>query len=159
MSEPVSVASAPAPTTAARRAARAQHHRRRDLLLGASGLVGGLIALPLAPHGGSPEVTAALAVAAVAVLAGHRWAIGLVVIGALLAWPGLITRIASTHGEHGEPMAAGMAAVVMVPALLSVRRAAALMLASLGLERGRLRVRVAQVAVLSSGLVGALLAT
>lgn len=160
MREPVQVAttSVPSAQVAARRAGYALQHRRRDVVLAVSGLLAALVALPLAPHGGSPEITAALAVAAVAVLAGHRWAVGLVVIGALLAWPDLVARIASRHGEPGEPLAAGIAAVVMVPALISVRRAAALLLASLGVERGHVRVRVAQAAVLSSGVVGAMLA-
>src|SRR5215212_7696637 len=62
--------------------------RRDDLWLGVTGLAAAMAALPLAQsswHG--PEVASTLAVSAVALLAGQRWAIALVLIAELMLLP------------------------------------------------------------------------
>ena len=62
--------------------------RRDDAWLGVSALVAAMAALPLAQsswHG--PEVASTLAVSAVALLAGQRWAIALVLVAELLLLP------------------------------------------------------------------------
>ncbi len=56
-----------------------------------TGLLSALAILPLPAHAHSPELAAALAVAAVAVLAGHRWALGALIIAEVFlvaaVWP------------------------------------------------------------------------
>src|ERR1700684_1448424 len=64
--------------------------RREDLWVGTTALIAAMLALPFAQtswHG--PEVAASLAVAATAMLAGQRWAIGFVAIAELLLAPKL----------------------------------------------------------------------
>ena len=115
--------------------------------------------LPLAAHGGSAEITSALAVACVAVLAGHGWALPMVVVADVLLLPDQLARIAASSGHGVEAAACGLAVLLMVPGLLAIRRAAAGIVAAMGLERRRSRVRIAQLAVIVSGAVGALALT
>ncbi len=64
---------------------------RAELVLGVLGLVAALAALPLPTVAATPEIASVLAIAAVAVLAGHRWGVAILVVadvalvGAL--WP------------------------------------------------------------------------
>src|SRR5688572_16903807 len=62
--------------------------RRDDMWMGMTALVAAMAALPLAQsswHG--PEVASTLAVSAVALLAGQRWAIAVVLIAELMLLP------------------------------------------------------------------------
>ena len=127
-------------------AARADRHeiarsrrRREDVWIGATALIGAMLALPLAQsswHG--PEVAAVLAVSATALLAGERWAVAIVVIaelllaptvwpraflGGLALWPGRIAALGSM--------------IAIVPGLLSSRRAAAALVLVTGTRRTR----------------------
>lgn len=112
--------------------------------------------LPLATHGGSAEITSALAIACVTVLAGQSWALPIVVLADALLLPDMLGRIAASGGSGLEPAACGVAVLAMVPGLFAIRRAAAGIVAGLGLERRRGRVRIAQLALVASGAVGAL---
>lgn len=57
----------------------------------ATGLLAALAILPLPAQAHSPELAATLAVAAVAVLAGHRWALGALIVAEIFliaaVWP------------------------------------------------------------------------
>lgn len=100
-------------------------------------LVAALSALPLAQsswHG--PEMAAALAVSATALLAGQRWAIAAVAIAELLLFPTLASR-AFTGGLALWPgrIAALVALLAIVPGLLASRRAAAALVLVTGMRR------------------------
>jgi len=64
---------------------------RLELLIGVLGLVAALAVLPLPTVASTPEVAAILAVAAVALLAGERWALPILVLADIaligLLWP------------------------------------------------------------------------
>lgn len=99
--------------------------RRTDLAIGAMGLLAALAVLPLPTVGVTPEVAATLAVGAVALLAGQRWGIAVVVladiaqIGAL--WPrAFLHDPPSTMAQVG--VAIGIAGAL--PGLISLGRAA-----------------------------------
>src|SRR5207249_11495144 len=72
----------------ARRTLARSERRRDDDWIGVSALVASMLALPLAQsswHG--PEVSSVLAVGAIAMLAGHRWSISVIVLAELLLVP------------------------------------------------------------------------
>jgi hypothetical protein len=105
---------------------------RRDAWLAATAMLGALLALPLAQsawHGS--EVAAVLAIAATAQFAGHRWAIAVIVIAQLLllstVWPR-----AFVEGDLGSRLVALATLVAMVPSLLQMHRAAAVLVALTG---------------------------
>ena len=110
-----------------RRSLSRSRYRRADLWLGASALIASMAALPLAQsswHG--PEVASTLAVAAVALLAGQRWAIAIVVLAEVLLLPTIWPRAFLGGVELWPGRIAALTSLVMVvPGLLSVRRAAA----------------------------------
>jgi hypothetical protein len=90
-------------------------------------MLGALLALPLAQttwHGA--EVAAILAIAATAQFAGHRWAIAVIVIAELFLLPTVWPR-AFLDGELGPRLVALTTLVAMVPSLLAMRRAAAVL--------------------------------
>jgi hypothetical protein len=76
-----------------------------DLWVGALGLIAACAVLPLPTVASTPEIASVLAVAAVALLAGQRWALPVVVladvalIGAL--WPRAMTYPPSTLAQAG----------------------------------------------------------
>jgi hypothetical protein len=121
-----------------------------DVALAISGLVSGMLALPLAQstwHG--PEVAAVLAVSAVALFAGQRWAIALIVIGELFLLPTVWPR-----AFFGDDLTARLVALAtlaaIVPGVLAMRRAATVLVVMSGRRRTQLacrRVHVALVAV------------
>jgi hypothetical protein len=133
--------------------------RRDDLAIGLSGLAAAMAALPLAPsswHG--PEVASTLAVAAVAMLAGQRWAIAVVVLAELMLLPTIWPR-AFLGGVAFWPgrIAALTSLVMIVPGLLNARRAAAAFVLITGWRRTRETCRRFQYAFVLLGLVTALL--
>ena len=133
--------------------------RRDDVWLGVTGLAAAMAALPLAPsswHG--PEVASTLAVSAVALLAGQRWAIALVVLAELLLLPTIWPRAFLGGVALWPGRIAAMASLIMiVPGLLSARRAAAAMVLVTGWRRTRSTCRRFQLAFLVLGLVTAAL--
>ena len=95
-----------------------------DTWLAATGLVGGLLALPLAQnswHG--PEVAAVLAVSATALFARQRWAIALIVIADLFLLPTVWPR-AFLGGDLASRSVALVTLAAIVPGVLTMRRAA-----------------------------------
>lgn len=119
-----------------RRAIARQRRRRGDIWLGASGLLAAMLALPLAAsswHG--PEVSAVLAVAATALLAGQRWAIAVVVVAELLLVPTVWPRAFLPANDLVPRVAALGSLIAIVPGLLARRRAAAALVLVTGRRR------------------------
>ncbi|HEY0251183.1 MAG TPA: hypothetical protein VGC41_06630 [Kofleriaceae bacterium] len=134
----------------AQRRTQARLRRQRgDLWLGISALVASMLALPLAPSSwNGPEVSATLAVAATCFLAGQRWAIALIAIAELLLAP---TLAAAAFSDHSIP--SFVALLFLVPGLLSMRRAAAALVAITGLSRTRLLCRRMYAAVIAIAVI------
>ncbi len=100
-------------------------------------MTGALLALPLAQgawHG--PEVAAVLAIGATALFAGHSWAIAVIVIAQLFLLPTVWPR-AFLDGELDERIVALVTLGAMVPSLLAMRRAAAVLVALTGRRHPR----------------------
>jgi hypothetical protein len=119
----------------ARRASARLRRRRSDTWLACTGMVGAALALPLAQstwHG--PEVAAVLAVSATALFAGQRWAMALIVIAELFLLPTVWPR-AFLAGALIPRIAALATLVAIVPGLLAMRRAAAVLVVMTGLRR------------------------
>jgi len=131
---------------------------RRDLWVGLTALTAALFALPLAPsswHG--PEVSATLAIAATAMLAGQRWAIAVVVLSELLLLPTVWPRAFLSDGESIARMAALGSVIAMVPGVLAMRRGARAIVHLTGWQRNRRNTRRLQVAMAMLGLFVGLL--
>ncbi len=108
---------------------------RQDTWLAVTGLVTSMLALPLAQsawHG--PEVAAVLAVAAVALLAGQRWAIAVLVIAELFLVPTVWPR-AFLGGDLTSRLVALATLAAIVPGLVAMRRAAAVLVVITGRRR------------------------
>jgi hypothetical protein len=100
-----------------------------------TGLIGGLLALPLAQstwHG--PEVAAVLAVSATALFAGQRWAIALIVIADLFLLPTVWPR-AFLEGDLPSRIVALVTLAAIVPGVLAMRRAATVLVVMTGQRR------------------------
>lgn len=141
-----------APRVRLRRATTARVSRqRKDTWLAITGLIGGLLALPLAQsawHG--PEVAAVLAVSATALFAGQRWAIALIVIADLFLLPTVWPR-AFLDGDLATRIAALVTLVAIVPGLVAMRRAATVLVVMSGRPRTQQmcrRVHVGLIAVM-----------
>ena len=120
--------------------------RRGDHVIGVASLVGAAAAMPLAAF---PEAAAILAVASMALLAGQRWAIGVVMIAELALLAALLPFIVS----HPPPTpmstaAAWLSVVAAFPCLAATRRGAAALALLSGVRRTRATCRVIHVAAL-----------
>jgi hypothetical protein len=130
--------------------------KRSDIWIGSTALVAAMLALPLAQsswHG--PEMASVLAVSAVAMLAGQRWAIATVVLAQLLLAPTLAVR-GFGPGLDLWPgrIAALIAMMTSVPGLLAMRRAAAALVLVTGQRRTRATCRKFQAALVAVGALG-----
>src|SRR4051812_26896501 len=107
-----------------------EHHREGWLAL--SGLVSAGLALPLAPsawHG--PEVAAILAVAAISLLAGQRWAVAVIVLAELCLLPTVWPR--AVLGVGGSPRLIALVTLTAIaPGLWAMPRAAVALAAMAG---------------------------
>ena len=123
-------------------------------------MTGGLLALPLAQsswHG--PEVAAVLTVSATALFAGQRWAIALIVIADLFLLPTVWPR-AFLEGELVSRTVALMTLAALVPGVLAMRRAAAVLVLMTGQRRTQQtcrRVHAALVAIVVLAVIVPLL--
>lgn len=104
-----------------------REHRRNgaDGWLALTGLVGAGLALPLEPgawHG--PEFAAILAVSAIALLAGQRWAIAAIVLAELCLLPTVWPRAVLEHGLSSRLIAFATLTAI-VPGVRAMPRAAA----------------------------------
>lgn len=142
-----------------RRALARTRRRRDDAWMGATALAAAMAALPLAQsswHG--PEVASTLAVSAVALLAGQRWAIALVLVAELLLLPTIWPRAFLGGVELWPGRIAALTSLVMiVPGLLSARRAAAAMVVLTGWRRTQQTCRRFQYGFVALGILTALL--
>ena len=139
------------------RAASAGAHRW-DARIAVLGIVAALAALPLPAHASSPEFAGALLIGAVALLTGHRWALGVVVIAEVLLvaalWP-----LAFVHHPPSVPaqIAVAIACGSALPGLLALGRAAPELFDLVGLRlSGRAhRIAYAGLAMISFALIAA----
>jgi hypothetical protein len=137
-SEPRNDVVVPASRVSAQQASAAAlrvHRHHNDAWLATTGLVGGLLALPLAQntwHG--PEVAAVLAVSATALFARQRWAIALIVIADLFLLPTVWPR-AFLSGDLASRCVALVTLAAIVPGVLAMRRAAAVLVVMTGQRR------------------------
>lgn len=154
----------PPPSRAARRADLRARRRNADLAIALSALVASMVSLPLAQniwHG--PEVAATLAVAAVAMLAGQRWAIALVVLAELMLLPTIVPTAlfgtSSTSIFGVGPLAQIMAWLAIagsLPGLVAMRRGAAAMVIVTGWRRTRRTVRGTAFGLIACGAIAAI---
>ena len=136
----------------------AARSRRSDAWIATTALVAGMAALPLAQstwHG--PEVAATLAVAAVAMLAGQRWAIAIIVVAQLLLLPTIWPRAFLGHADLVSRLPALISVFAVVPGILAMKRAAAALVMVTGVPRTRFAHRGLQLALTVGGVVAVLL--
>lgn len=142
-----------------RRRVALSRRRREEIWIGLSALLAALFALPLAQsswHG--PEVASTLAVAAVALLAGQRWAVAVIFIAELLLLPTIWPRAFFGGVELWPGRIAALGSLLMiVPGLLSGRRAAAAMVLISGWRRTRHTCRRVQYVFAALAVIAALL--
>jgi len=124
-------ARAAAPAGVARR-------QRREQWLGATGLLAALAALPLPTHAHSPELAATLAIGAIALLAGHRWGLAVLVIAEIFligaVWPlAILARPPSVMAQ----IAVAVSVAGAVPGVRALGRAAAELVELVGARRTR----------------------
>jgi hypothetical protein len=127
---------------------------RRERWLGLTGLIAALAALPLPTTGHSPELAATLAIGSIALLAGHRWGLAVMVLAEILligaVWPlAILARPPSTLAQ----IAVGVSVVGAVPGLRALGRAAAELVELVGARRTRRATRVAHAALAATALV------
>jgi hypothetical protein len=131
-----------------------EHHREGWLAL--SGLVSAALALPLAPsawHG--PEVAAILAVAAIALLAGQRWAVAVIVLAQLCLLPTVWPR--AVLGAGGIPRLIALATLTaIIPGVLAMPRAAVALAAMTGHDQTERICRCTHVCLLAIGVFAVL---
>lgn len=117
-------------------------------------MLGALLALPLAQsswHG--PEVAAVLAVSATALFAGQRWAIALIVVAELFLIPTVWPR-AFLGGELAQRAVALVTLMAMLPGLLAMRRAAAMLVIMTCERRTQTRCRRVHAGLLAICVLG-----
>lgn len=147
---------APLPREQARATSWRRRHRK-DAWLAWTGLIGGLLALPLAQsswHG--PEVAAVLTVSATALFARQRWAIALIVIAQLFLLPTVWPR-AFLEGDLVSRVVALVTLAAMVPGVLAMRRAAAVLVLMTGQRRTQQMCRRVHVGLVSTGVIALIL--
>jgi hypothetical protein len=108
---------------------------RGERIVAVSGLVAGLLALPLPPIGEGPEIAATLAVVSVIALAGARWSLALVVATEVLLVATYASFVIAGGGDdalRGFGIASASAAL---PGLISFGRSAPHALELFGVAR------------------------
>lgn len=128
----------------------------REGLLAFTGLVGAGLALPLAPsawHG--PEVAATLAVSAIALLAGQRWAIAVIVLAELSLLPTVWPRAVLESGLVSRAVALATITAI-VPGMLAIPRAAVVLVGMTGRSRTERMCRCAHIGLVAAGIFAVL---
>jgi hypothetical protein len=126
--------------------------RERNFWPVLSGLVVAGLALPLAQsawHG--PEVAAILAVSAIALLAGQRWAIAVLVLAELFLLPTVWPR-ALFGGDVLPRLVAFGTLIAMIPGVLALPRAMAVLSGMTGRGRTARRDRYTQFGLVAIGV-------
>ncbi len=125
--------------------------RRSDHVIGVASLVGAAAAMPLAA---SPEAAAILAVAAMTLLAGQRWAIGVVMVAQLALLAALLPFLISwPPPSQMDTAAAWLSVIAAFPCMAATRRGAAALALLSGLRRTRATCRLIHVALILLALV------
>lgn len=106
----------------ARRLSARARQRRRALIVGLSGTAAAGLALPFTTA--SPEAASILAVAAMAMLAGQRWALGVIIVAELALVRALLPIALQPPLDHGAVLS-WVSLAAMVPGILAMRRGAA----------------------------------
>lgn len=118
---------------------------RRERWLGITGLIAALAALPLPTHAHSPELAATLAIGSIALLAGHRWGLAVMVVAEIFligaVWP--LAFLAVPPSVPAQ-IAVAVSVAGALPGLLSLGRAAAELVELIGARRTRRATRVTQ---------------
>lgn len=143
------------PREQAHASARLRRHQK-DAWLAWTGLIGGLLALPLAQstwHG--PEVAAVLTVSATALFAGQRWAIAVIVIADLFLLPTVWPRT-FLEGDFASRFVALMTLAAIVPGVLAMRRAAAVLVLMTGQRRTQKTCRRVHTGLVAVGVLAVL---
>jgi hypothetical protein len=135
---------------------RRQREGHREGWLALSGLVSAGLALPLAPsawHG--PEVAATLAVAAISLLAGQRWAVAVIVLAEFCLLPTVWPR--ALMGTGGSPRLIALATLTaIIPGVLAMPRAAVVLAAMTGRGETERMCRYTHVGLLAIGVFAVL---
>ncbi len=127
--------------------------RRSDHLIGVSSLVAAAAAMPLAA---SPEAAAVLAVASMALLAGQRWAVGVVMVAQLTLIAALLPFVLATPPPSQLATAAAWLSVAAAfPCLAATRRGAAALALLTGLRRTRATCRFIHASLIALAVLAA----
>lgn len=124
-----------------------------DGWLALTSLVGAGLALPLAQgawHG--PEFAAILAVSAIALLAGQRWAIAAIVLAELCLLPTVWPRAVLEHGTIPRLIAVATLAAI-VPGVLAMPRAAVALVGVTGRGPTERRCRCTHIVLVAIGII------
>lgn len=118
---------------------------KRERWLGVTGLIAALAALPLPTHAHSPELAATLAIGSIALLAGHRWGLAVMVVAEIFligaVWP--LAFLAQPPSVPAQ-VAVGVSVAGALPGLFALGRAAAELVELVGARRTRRATRVTQ---------------
>jgi hypothetical protein len=154
---PDDLVAAPMSSAPVRRVATRLRRHRNDAWLASSALIAAMLALPLAQstwHGA--EVAAVLAVSATALFAGQRWAIALIVIADLFLLPTVWPR-AFLEGDLTSRCIALATLAAMVPGVLAMRRAAAVLVMMTGQQRTQQMCRRVHAALVAGCVIAAII--
>jgi hypothetical protein len=133
-----------------------QRDQRGEGWLALSGLVGAGLALPLAPgawHG--PEFAATLAVSAIALLAGQRWAIAAIVIAELCLLPTVWPRAVLEPGGISRLIAFATLTAIL-PGMMAMPRAAVALVGMIGHSATERRCRHMHLGLVALGVIAVL---
>jgi hypothetical protein len=134
-----------------------QRAHRNDGWLALSGLVGAGMALPLAQgawHG--PEFAAILAVSAIALLAGQRWAIAAIVMAELCLLPTVCPRVVLESGLISRLIAFATLTAI-IPGVLAMPRAAVALVGVTGRGQTERSCRQARIGMVALGIAAVVL--
>ncbi len=127
---------------------------RRERLLGITGLLAAVAAMPLPGHAHSPELAATLAIGALALLAGFRWGLAILVVAEIFligaVWP---LAFMAQPPSLAAQIAVGISCLGAVPGVLSLRSGAAEVVGLFGMRRTRRATSVARAVLATTSAV------
>jgi len=127
-----------------------------ETVVALSGLVAGLLALPLPPIGEGPEIAATLAVVSVIALAGARWSLALIVATEVLLLATYGSFVITGGGDDALRGFGIASAVAALPGLISFGRSAPHALELVGVPRSPRNVLAARGVVATACVIAAL---
>jgi hypothetical protein len=125
-----------------------------DRWVAGTGLAAAFASLPLPTHAHSPELAAILAIGSIAVLAGHRWGLGIVVLAEVFlvaaVWPlALLARPPSLAAQ----IAVAIAAIGAAPGIIRALRGGDDVLDAFGITGHRWRKPMLRGFAISTGAI------